>query len=57
MFLKEARAMGVKKVIHGIGVVKRVLQEFLKHYEKVVFYREGYPREGGSGVSIVFLEK
>jgi|GEM_PF-2192908 len=56
MFLKEAKATGVKsvKVIHGTGVVKRVVQEFLKHYEKVVFYREGYPREGGSEVSIVF---
>ncbi|WP_448584711.1 endonuclease MutS2 [Thermocrinis sp.] len=57
IFLKEAVAMGVKsvKVIHGTGTVKRVVQEFLKHYESVVFYREGYPREGGSGVSIVFL--
>jgi len=59
MFLKEAKAMGVKsvKVIHGTGVVKKVVQEFLKNSEDVVFYREGYPREGGSGVSIVFLEK
>ncbi|WP_448587527.1 endonuclease MutS2 [Thermocrinis sp.] len=59
MFLKEAKAMGVKsvKVIHGTGTIKKVLQEFLENSDLAVFYREGYPREGGSGVSVVFLER
>jgi len=59
IFLKEAKAIGVKsvKVVHGTGTLKRVVQEFLENSEDVIFYREGYPREGGSGVSIVFLEK
>jgi len=58
-FLKEAKALGVKsvKVIHGTGVLKRVVEEFLEGSDLVVFRREGYPREGGAGVSVVFLEK
>lgn len=58
-FLKEAKALGVKsvKVIHGTGVLKRVVEEFLEGSDLVVFRREGYPREGGVGVSVVFLEK
>jgi DNA mismatch repair protein MutS2 len=58
-FLKEAKALGVKsvKVIHGTGVLKRVVENFLEGSELVVFRREGYPREGGAGVSVVFLEK
>jgi DNA mismatch repair protein MutS2 len=58
-FLKEAKALGVKsvKVIHGTGVLQRVVEEFLEGSDLVVFRREGYPREGGAGVSVVFLEK
>jgi Mismatch repair ATPase (MutS family) len=58
-FLKEAKALGVKsvKVIHGTGVLKRLVEEFLEGSDLVVFRREGYPREGGAGVSVVFLEK
>ncbi len=57
--LKEAKALGVKslKVVHGIGVLKRMVEEFLENSDLVVFRREGYPREGGAGVSVVFLEK
>jgi hypothetical protein len=49
--LKEAKALGVKsvKVIHGTGVLKRVVEEFLEGSGLVVFRREGYPREGGGG--------
>jgi len=59
MFLKEAKSLGVKsvKVVHGTGVMKKVLQEFLENSDLVVFHREGYPREGGAGVSVVFLEQ
>jgi DNA mismatch repair protein MutS2 len=58
-FLKEAKALGIKslKIIHGTGVLKRVVENFLENSELVVFHREGYPREGGAGVSVVFLEK
>ena len=58
-FLKEAKALGVKsvKVIHGTGVLKRLVEDFLEGSDLVVFRREGYPREGGAGVSVVFLEK
>jgi DNA mismatch repair protein MutS2 len=58
-FLKEAKALGIKsvKVIHGTGVLKRVVENFLESSDLVVFRREGYPREGGAGVSVVFLEK
>jgi DNA mismatch repair protein MutS2 len=59
VFLKEAKALGIKsvKVIHGTGVLKRVVEDFLEGSDLVVFRREGYPREGGAGVSVVFLEK
>jgi len=59
-FIEEAHSAGYKsvKVIHGIGkgVLKKVVQEFLSKSDKVKFYREAYPREGGAGVTIVFLK-
>ena len=58
-FIEEAHASGLRsvKIIHGIGkgVLKRVVHEFLSKSEKIKFYREAYPREGGSGVTIAFL--
>ncbi|ADC89436.1 MutS2 family protein [Thermocrinis albus DSM 14484] len=59
MFLQEAKRSGVKvvKVIHGTGQLKKTVQELLASSSLVVFHREGYPREGGGGVSIVYLEK
>ena len=59
-FIEEAYSAGLKsvKVIHGIGrgVLKKVVHEFLEKSDKVRFFREAYPREGGSGVTVVFLE-
>ncbi|SHK45812.1 endonuclease MutS2 [Thermocrinis minervae] len=59
LFLEEAKKLGVKKVkvIHGTGPLKRAVQEFLENSDFVVFYRDAYPREGGSGASVVYLEK
>ncbi len=58
-FIEEAYASGQKsvKVIHGIGkgVLKRAVHEFLSKSNKVKFYREAYPKEGGAGVTVVFL--
>ncbi len=60
-FIEEAYASGHKsvKVIHGVGkgVLKRVVQEFLSKSPRVKFYRDAYPREGGAGVTVVFLEE
>ncbi len=59
-FLEEAHSAGHKtvKVIHGIGkgVLKKVVHEFLSKSERVRFYREAYPREGGAGVTVVYLD-
>ncbi|WP_457600061.1 endonuclease MutS2 [Hydrogenivirga sp.] len=59
-FLEEAFVAGHRsvKVIHGIGkgVLKRVVHEFLSKSDKVRFYREAYPREGGAGVTVVYLK-
>ncbi len=59
-FIEEAYASGLKsvKVVHGIGkgILKKVVHEFLSKSEKVKFYREAYPREGGAGVTVVFLK-
>ena len=58
-FLEEAYAAGHKsvKVVHGIGkgVLKRVVHEFLSKSDRVRFYREAYPKEGGAGVTVVYL--
>ena len=59
-FIEEAYSAGHRsvKVVHGIGkgVLKKVVQEFLSKSDKVRFYRDAYPREGGAGVTVVFLE-
>ncbi|RLJ70577.1 DNA mismatch repair protein MutS2 [Hydrogenivirga caldilitoris] len=58
-FIEEAYAAGHKsvRVVHGIGkgVLKQVVHEFLSKSDKVRFYREAYPKEGGSGVTMVYL--
>lgn len=58
-FLEEAYASGLKrvKIIHGVGkgVLKQAVQDFLSKSERVKFYREAYPHEGGSGVTVAFL--
>ncbi|HCO39173.1 MAG TPA: endonuclease MutS2, partial [Aquificaceae bacterium] len=59
LFLQEAHSMGLKsiKVIHGHGVLKKAVQDFLSSSSIVIFHREGYPKEGGSGTSLVYLTK
>ena len=58
-FIEEAYASGLRsvKIIHGIGkgVLKKAVHEFLSKSDRIKFYREAYPREGGSGVTIAFL--
>ncbi len=59
-FLEEVYSAGYKtvKIVHGIGkgVLKRAVQEFLSKSPKVKFFRDAYPREGGAGVTVVFLK-
>ena len=59
-FLEEAHSLGFKiiKVIHGIGSgkLKRAVREFLSKNDKVRFFRDAYPKEGGSGVTVVYLD-
>ncbi len=59
-FIEEAYASGHRsvKIVHGIGrgVLKRAVHEFLSKSERVKFYREAYPREGGAGVTVAFLK-
>ena len=59
LFLQEAHSMGIKvvKVIHGYGTLKKAVQEFLSSSPLVVFHREGYPKEGGAGTSLVYLSR
>ncbi|MCS6957368.1 MAG: endonuclease MutS2 [Aquificaceae bacterium] len=59
LFLQEAHSMGLKsvKIIHGYGTLKKAVQEFLSSSPLVVFHREGYPKEGGAGTSLVYLNK
>jgi len=59
-FIEEAHSAGYKvvKVIHGIGSgkLKSAVREVLSKNEKVKFFRDAYPKEGGSGVTVVYLE-
>ena len=59
-FLEEAYNLGLKtvKVIHGIGSgkLKSAVREFLEKNDKVRFFRDAYPKEGGAGVTIVYLD-
>ncbi len=59
LFLEEAHKLGAKnvKVIHGHGTLKKTVEEFLSNSDLVVFHREAYPKEGGTGASIVYLRK
>ncbi len=58
-FLEEAYSAGVKsvRIIHGIGTgkIKGVVREVLSGSDKVRFFRDAYPGEGGSGVTIAYF--
>ena len=58
-FLEEAYSAGLKsvKVVHGIGTgkLKEATREVLSGSEKVRFFREAYPNEGGSGVTVAYF--
>ncbi|HIP43325.1 MAG TPA: endonuclease MutS2 [Aquifex aeolicus] len=58
-FIEEAYSVGLKvvRIIHGIGSgkLKTAVKEVLSKNEKVKFFRDAYPREGGSGVTVVYL--
>ncbi len=58
-FLEESYKTGNKsvKIIHGTGELKKIIQDYLSNSKYVVFYRSAYPKEGGSGASIVYLRK
>ena len=58
-FIEEAYASGLStvRVIHGIGSgrLKEAVREYLSKSDKVKFFRDAYPKEGGSGVTVVYL--
>ena len=58
-FIEEAHASGLNtvRVIHGIGSgkLKEAVRDFLSKSDKVKFFRDAYPKEGGSGVTVVYL--
>ncbi|MDW8237494.1 MAG: Smr/MutS family protein, partial [Aquificaceae bacterium] len=58
-YIQEASSLGLKsfKLIHGHSNLKKASQELLSRSELVLFHREGYPHEGGPGVSIVYLKR
>ncbi|RMH06376.1 MAG: endonuclease MutS2, partial [Aquificota bacterium] len=59
LFLEEAYSVGARvvKVIHGYGTLKKAVLDFLSSSSLVVFHREGYPKEGGAGTTLVYLRK
>ena len=54
-FIEEAWTRGLRSVKVFHGPLKKDVHEFLSRSDKIRFYREAYPNEGGAGVSIVFL--
>jgi len=58
-FLESAWAGGLRtvRIIHGIGsgTLKNAVHELLSRSERVKFFRSAYPKEGGSGVTIAYL--
>ncbi len=56
-FLDSAFASGVKmaKIIHGLGVLKKAVTEYLSSSSYVIFYRDAYPKEGGQGTTVVYF--
>ena len=59
-FLEEAHNSGVKmaRIIHGVGTgaIKKAVREYLSKSPYVTFFRDAYPHEGGSGITIVFFD-
>ncbi len=60
-FIEEAWAGGLKvvRIAHGIGkgVLRKAVQEYLSSCDKVKFFRTAYPGEGGSGVTVAYLNQ
>lgn len=58
-FLDSAIISDIKviKIIHGTGsgVLKNAIRDYLEHSSLIKFYREAYPKEGGSGATMVYL--
>ncbi|GAB6066087.1 endonuclease MutS2 [Aquifex pyrophilus] len=59
-FIEEAYVSGLKvvRIIHGIGSgkLKNAVREFLSKNDKVKFFRDAYPKEGGAGVTVAYLK-
>jgi DNA mismatch repair protein MutS2 len=60
-FIESAWASGLRvvRIIHGLGegVLQKAVHEYLSGSEKVKFFRSAYPREGGSGVTVAYLNQ
>ncbi len=58
-FLNEAAATGNSpvRILHGkgTGVLRREIQNFLRHDRRVERFHDAMPNEGGHGVTVVYL--
>ncbi len=58
-FLSEAAATGNSpvRILHGkgTGVLRREIQNFLRHDKRVERFHDAMPNEGGHGVTVVYL--
>jgi DNA mismatch repair protein MutS2 len=59
-FMDDAALASVPsiRIVHGKGegILRKMVQEFLKKNPSVSSYRDGEPSEGGHGVTIAFLK-
>jgi len=59
-FLSEAAATGNSpvRILHGkgTGVLRREIQNFLRHDKRVERFHDAMPNEGGHGVTVVYLK-
>jgi DNA mismatch repair protein MutS2 len=58
-FLEEAYSAGLKsvRIVHGVGTgkLRSTVRQVLSSHERVKFFRDAYPKEGGSGATIVYF--
>jgi len=58
--LSEAAATGNSpvRILHGkgTGVLRREIQNFLRHDKRVERFHDAMPNEGGHGVTVVYLK-
>ena len=60
-FIESSWSAGLRmvRIVHGLGtgVLQKAVHEYLSTCERVKFFRSAYPREGGAGVTVVYLRQ